>query len=184
MGSIISPVTPGIDISTPENASPKKKAFRLLPANDASRQDWGIISDSLKLPAHAQPTPGSTPKEAAGQMKALLEKVVGRDEDFDALIMKCSGDRIAGALQGSPAFSRDMLLPYLSEPAVESEFQGEQDGKQERPGTLDERYHSSVGSGKGRNSCVYSIECRAHPPARLAEGMPNAASRTRFSTGA
>ena len=113
MGSIISPVTPGIDISTPENASPKKKAFRLLPANDASRQDWGIISDSLKLPAHAQPTPGSTPKEAAGQMKALLEKVVGRDEDFDALIMKCSGDRIAGALQGAPAFSRDMLLPYL-----------------------------------------------------------------------
>jgi hypothetical protein len=79
-----------------KRGSDPKKPTSILPPNDPARPDWGILSDSLGLKAHATPSEGSTPAQAAAQMRTLLFRCLQSDETYEALIFKCAGSTIAG----------------------------------------------------------------------------------------
>lgn len=103
--AIITDMAPIINSMSRENqddasaAVPEKKVPKILPPNDPTRKDWGILSDSLGLDAHAKPSPGASPEQAAIEMKVLLLRCVQSDKAYEAVIMKCGGGAIAGRLK-------------------------------------------------------------------------------------
>ena len=101
MAPTIKPM-PSEQTDDPTLADSGKKAPKILPPNDPSRKDWGILSDSLGLPEHARPSEGSTPEQAAVEMKMLLLRCVQSDKAYEAIIMKCGGAGIGARLKEDP----------------------------------------------------------------------------------
>lgn len=87
-----------------------KKRYKLLPPNDPTRKDWGILSDSLGLKSHVGPKVGSTPEQAAEEMKQLLLRCTQSNESYEALIMKCAGTAIGRRLQEGGQYAEVMMF--------------------------------------------------------------------------
>ena len=92
---IMPPIMNSMKKDNSQLEAPKSKLSSILPPNNPKRPDWGILSDSLGLPSHEKPAEGSTPAQAAAQMRALLFSCLKTTETYDAIIMKCAGAVIA-----------------------------------------------------------------------------------------